>query len=164
MARALDMTKSGTGKIYMSDVITGEGRLRVYGVGTKFTKEASQSGLIVLPTIKGQEKAGAASAEVAEVISDEELVLKKEFKGGPWEKQLTYDGDDARGSKYKVAPKVDQSQVYDAVFQRLNEGGCVGIFPEGGSHDRTELLPLKGTFISIPPRCRDYVPERKAYG
>src|SRR5262249_46437859 len=45
--------------------------------------------------------------------------------------------------KYKVAPKVDQTQVYEAVFQRLNEGGCVGIFPEGGSHDRTELLPLK---------------------
>jgi len=164
VARALDMTKPGTGRIYMPDVITREGRLRVYGVGTKFTQQASQSGLIVLPTIKGQEKAGAASAEVAEVISDEELVLKKEFKGGPWEKQLTYDGDDGRGSKYKVAPKVDQTQVYDAVFQRLNEGGCVGIFPEGGSHDRTELLPLKGTFTSIPLRCRDNTPELKAYG
>lgn len=145
------MTKPGTGRIYMADVTTEDGRLHVYGVGTKFTQEVSQSGLIVLPTVKGQEKAGAASAEVVEVISDEELVLKKEFKGGPWEKQLTYDGDDGRGSKYKVAPKVDQTQVYDAVFQRLNEGGCVGIFPEGGSHDRTELLPLKGMFTPVPP-------------
>lgn len=23
------------------------------------------------------------------------------------------------------------------------DGGCIGIFPEGGSHDRTDLLPLK---------------------
>ena len=81
----------------MSDVITGQGRLRVYGVGTQ---EASQSGLIVLPTIKGQEKAGPSSAEVAEVISDEELVLKKGFKRGPWGEQLTYDGDDGRGSNH----------------------------------------------------------------
>ena len=152
VARALDMAKLGTGRIYMSDITTEDGRLRVYGVGTKFTQEASQSGLIVLPTINGQENAGAEGAEVAEVISDEELVLKTEFKGGLWEKRLTYDGDDGRGSTYKVAPKVDQAQVYDAVFRRLNEGGCVGIFPEGGSHDRTELLPLKGTFTSISPK------------
>ncbi|RPB24062.1 hypothetical protein L211DRAFT_204556 [Terfezia boudieri ATCC MYA-4762] len=159
VARALDMTKPGTGRIYISDITTREGRLHVYGAGTKFTQETSQSELIVLPTIKGQEKAGTASAEVAEVISDEELILKKEFKGGPWESQLTYDGDDGRGSKYKAAPKVDQTQVYDAVFQRLNEGGCIGIFPEGGSHDRTELLPLKGVAImalgalAANPRC-----------
>jgi len=25
----------------------------------------------------------------------------------------------------------------------LNEGKCFAIFPEGGSHDRTDLLPLK---------------------
>jgi len=29
------------------------------------------------------------------------------------------------------------------VLERLAEGGAVGIFPEGGSHDRTDLLPLK---------------------
>jgi len=40
-------------------------------------------------------------------------------------------------------PKLDQSFMYDAVWARLKEGGCVGIFPEGGSHDRTQMLPLK---------------------
>lgn len=49
-----------------------------------------------------------------------------------------------KGTTFKAAPKVDQTQVYNAVFDRLHEGGCIGIFPEGGSHDRTELLPLKG--------------------
>jgi glycerol-3-phosphate O-acyltransferase/dihydroxyacetone phosphate acyltransferase len=38
---------------------------------------------------------------------------------------------------------VDQSRVYNAVFQALKHGQCIGIFPEGGSHDRTDLLPLK---------------------
>ena len=47
------------------------------------------------------------------------------------------------GTKFKLAPHTDQTKVYEAVFARLRNGGCVGIFPEGGSHDRTELLPLK---------------------
>jgi glycerol-3-phosphate O-acyltransferase/dihydroxyacetone phosphate acyltransferase len=33
--------------------------------------------------------------------------------------------------------------VYNKVLNKLEKGGCIGIFPEGGSHDRTELLPLK---------------------
>ncbi len=45
--------------------------------------------------------------------------------------------------KYKVLPKIDQKEVFTNVFQRLNEGGCIGIFPEGGSHDQTKLLPIK---------------------
>ncbi len=33
--------------------------------------------------------------------------------------------------------------MYEAVFQKLGQGGIVGIFPEGGSHDRPDLLPIK---------------------
>jgi len=86
--------------------------------------------------------------------------LKKPFKGQAAMQQLTgredidsngkFTDENVKGgpegftgSKYKTAPKVDQTQVYDAVFDRLSAGGAVGIFPEGGSHDRTELLPLK---------------------
>ncbi len=29
------------------------------------------------------------------------------------------------------------------LFEKLRKGGTIGIFPEGGSHDRTQLLPLK---------------------
>jgi glycerol-3-phosphate O-acyltransferase/dihydroxyacetone phosphate acyltransferase len=51
---------------------------------------------------------------------------------------------------YKICPKVDQSQMFFQVTKRFREGRCVGIFPEGGSHDRTELLPLKaGAAIMI---------------
>lgn len=43
-------------------------------------------------------------------------------------------------------PHVDQDQTYGAVFEALNNGGAIGIFPEGGSHDRTDFLPLKAGF------------------
>jgi len=155
VGRALDMVKPGTGTVYLPDPI--EDPLLVRGVGTKFEgKEIQQGGLLVLPSINGT----AANAEIETVISATELRLKKPFKGKAAMIQLTgrEDVDDSgkffdqnvkgtkegfKGSKYKTAPKVDQTQVYDAVFDRLSAGGAVGIFPEGGSHDRTELLPLK---------------------
>ena len=33
-------------------------------------------------------------------------------------------------SAYKIIPKVDQSEMFDAVFKALNKGQCIGIFPE----------------------------------
>ena len=155
VGRALDMVKPGTGTIYLPDPINDP--LLIRGIGTKFeSKEVQLGGLLVLPSVDGS----AANTEIAEVISNEELRLKKPFKGQAAMQQLTGRSDVDKsggfsdqnvngikegfeGSKYKTAPKVDQTQVYDAVFDRLSAGGAVGIFPEGGSHDRTELLPLK---------------------
>jgi glycerol-3-phosphate O-acyltransferase / dihydroxyacetone phosphate acyltransferase len=34
-------------------------------------------------------------------------------------------------------------QMFETVQNELAHGKCLGIFPEGGSHDRTDLLPLK---------------------
>ena len=157
VGRALDSTKPGTGRIYMPDPKNDP--LLVRGVGTRFETECEVGGLLVLPNVNGI----AASADILEIHGNEEIKLKKEFKGDVAIQQLTgkrgedgnIQGDnvdvekvqDFQGTTYKTAPKVDQSKVYDAVFQRLRLGGCVGIFPEGGSHDRTELLPLKGKAI-----------------
>ena len=158
VARALDSTKPGIGKIYLPDPVNDPTLVR--GVNTAFDKEAQVGGLLVLPSVKGS----AANAEILEIHGPEEIRLKKEFKGPDALKQLTGrtdisedgrfidgGGDGSKdlqerfeGSSYKTAPKVDQTKVYDAVFDRLDAGGCVCIFPEGGSHDRTELLPLKG--------------------
>lgn len=139
VARAQDMTKPASGHICLPDP---EGQpLKVCGVGTKFMNEAMAGGILVLPSIGGK---SAVSSEIAEVISDQEVLLKKEFRGRESILQLTGGNGVAKGTKFKTAPKVDQTMVYNAVFDRLHSGGCVGIFPEGGSHDRTELLPLKG--------------------
>jgi len=152
VGRALDSTRPATGKIYLPDPTNDP--LLVRGVGTNFEKEAQVGGLLVLPTVNGT----AANTEILEVKSNEEVRLKKPFKGSVAIQQLTGkplegkenlengEAEKAKGFEgisFKVAPKVDQSLVYDAVFERLQAGGCVGIFPEGGSHDRTELLPLK---------------------
>ena len=157
VGRALDSTKAATGTIYLPNPKNEP--LLIRGVGTQFEKDAQIGGLLVLPTVNGT----AANSEILEIHSNEEIRLKKEFKGDVALKQLTgrpldaeakqENGDaekaEFQGINFKVAPKVDQTMVYDAVFERLQAGGCVGIFPEGGSHDRTELLPLKGMRASI---------------
>jgi glycerol-3-phosphate O-acyltransferase/dihydroxyacetone phosphate acyltransferase len=158
VARAMDNLKPGTGTIYLPDPINEPTLLR--GIGTNFEgKQFEKDGTIALPTINGT----SHSTAIAEVRGPEELVLKKPFKHRDALSQLTgrqdidsngnFTGEPSdknpefKGTKFKVAPHVDQTAVYQAVFKRLGSGGCVGIFPEGGSHDRTTLLPLKGIYI-----------------
>jgi len=91
-----------------------------------------------------------AVAEVTEVISDTQLRIKKEFGGESGkgtvrirEKVKELQAEGKQGLDFKKLPHVDQKDMYHHVYQCLTEGGCIGIFPEGGSHDRTDLLPLK---------------------
>ena len=151
VGRALDLAKPGKGKIYLPR--PSEDPLLVRGVGTDFEKQAQKGGILVLPTVNGN----TGQAEIVEIVSSEEIRLKKEFRGDDAMKQLTGMSDIGpntplkmedgyEGTSYKTAPKVDQSKAFDAVFSSLKSGGCICIFPEGGSHDRTELLPLKRTY------------------
>ncbi|KAB8239341.1 hypothetical protein ETB97_006978 [Aspergillus alliaceus] len=154
VARAMDNMKPGQGIIYMPDPIDQPTLIR--GIDTNFEGPGyEKDGTIALPTINGT----SHNATIAEIRSPEELIIKKPFKARDPLYQLTgrknitddgkFTGDasdkdpEFKGSKFKVSPHVDQTAVYEAVFARLNAGGCVGIFPEGGSHDRTNLLPLK---------------------
>lgn len=157
VARALDSVKAAAGTIYLPDPT--DNPMLVHGIGTQFDKQAQVGGLLVLPSVNGD----AANAEILAIHNAEAITLKKEFKGEHALRQLTSRRNineensnvnqsvgpnnatgEVIGTPFRTAPKVDQSKVYDAVFDRLDDGGCVGIFPEGGSHDRTELLPLKG--------------------
>jgi glycerol-3-phosphate O-acyltransferase/dihydroxyacetone phosphate acyltransferase len=45
------------------------------------------------------------------------------------------------GTKFKVAPHVDQTMVYDSVFERLSAGGCIGIFL------REEVMTERSCFL-----------------
>ncbi|KAH8897047.1 hypothetical protein GQ53DRAFT_760256 [Thozetella sp. PMI_491] len=155
VGRAQDSAKPAKGTVYLPDPVNDPTLIR--GIGTNFEKQAEVGGMIFLPSVKGQT---GSSVDIAQILGPEELRTKRPFKGKLPLTQLTgrddidEDGDiknkDLRGakegfggSKYKLAPHIDQTKVYQAVFDRLKSGGCVGIFPEGGSHDRTELLPLK---------------------
>ena len=55
------------------------------------------------------------------------------------------DHDGTRESKPDATPKgpVDNDAAFTAMFQVLGEGGAIGIFPEGLSHDESQLARLK---------------------
>ncbi len=155
VGRAQDSARPGTGTIYLPDPINEPSIIR--GIGTNFEKEAEVGGMLFLPSIKGQ---SGSSVDIAAILGPEEIRIRRPFKDRLAVTQLTARDDidkdgnilnkeipgprpEYQGTKYKLAPHIDQTKVYQAVFDRLKAGGCVGIFPEGGSHDRTELLPLK---------------------
>ncbi|KAF3035368.1 hypothetical protein E8E11_004960 [Didymella keratinophila] len=157
VGRAMDATKPAKGKIYLPDPINDPCLVR--GVDTNFEDpQFMVGGSLVLPKVDNK----AATAEILEIKGPEEIRLKRGFKGGVAMQQLTgrndmtkdgtfVDGASAKkgvadgfeGINFLVAPKLDQTEVYDAVHTVLHHGGSIGIFPEGGSHDRTDLLPLK---------------------
>ncbi|WVQ97401.1 hypothetical protein IAU59_004514 [Kwoniella sp. CBS 9459] len=145
VARAADYAKAGKGRIVLSE----SDPLLVTGIDTAFTSQVKPRSQLVLP-----KSAGYASATVEEVISDTELRLKGEFvvpsKDGSANvkasTRVRSEGESKDGLEYKVLPHVEQEDTYGAVFQRLKDGGAIGIFPEGGSHDRTDFLPLKAGF------------------
>ncbi|CAK7240359.1 MAG: Glycerol-3-phosphate/dihydroxyacetone phosphate acyltransferase [Sporothrix thermara] len=156
VGRAQDSAKPAKGTIFLPDPI-GDPTL-LQGVGTDFERDAELNGMVFLPSVKGQ---SGSSVDIAQILGPDKLRLKRPFSGRTAMVQLT--GRDAgdmdeegnliskegglapgyTGTKFKLAPHIDQTKVYHAVFNRLRNGGCVGIFPEGGSHDRTGLLPLK---------------------
>lgn len=150
VGRALDSKKPAKGKIYLPDPENDPTLIKGTEVNFK-SEQFMPGGLVVLPSVNNV----AANSEIQEIVSGNELRLKKPFKGDVAYKQLTgkpleedvpnghAEGKSFEGTPFEVAPHVDQGQVYEAVFDRIKTGGCIGIFPEGGSHDRTELLPLK---------------------
>ncbi|KAI0818588.1 glycerol-3-phosphate O-acyltransferase [Irpex lacteus] len=141
VVRAADDAKPGTGRVSISD----DDPCLVIGHDTKFTSEFTPKMQIMLP-----KSVNSAVAEVVEVISDTQLRIKKEFGGETGkgtarirEKLKEAEAAGTIGLEFKKLPHVDQGAMYHYVYKCLEDGGCIGIFPEGGSHDRTDLLPLK---------------------
>ncbi|CEH17773.1 GLYCEROL-3-PHOSPHATE O-ACYLTRANSFERASE 1 [Ceraceosorus bombacis] len=151
VARAADSAKVGKGTI--SAHSSGDATL-IQGHGSEFTKQLKGKSQIMLP-----KSTNYATAEVVEVISDTELRIKKEFKEAKALESLRGKSmvkigkgakareEEQQGCEYKCLPYVDQTQMYSSVYERLADGGSLGIFPEGGSHDRTDLLPLKAGVV-----------------
>lgn len=103
------------------------------GEGTKFLTEFTPRMQILLP-----KSVNSAVAEVSEVISDTQLRVKREFGGESGkttarirEKQAELKAEGINGLEYKKMPFVDQQDMYRHVYECLNKGGSMGIFPEG---------------------------------
>lgn len=144
VARAMDNIKSGKGTIYLPE--PDKTPTLVGGVGTDFTNsDFMVGGSIVLPY---EGKKSPEAQTIAEILGSEQLRLKNPFKAPEAVQRLTSkivpSSQRVRlGSFFKVAPHIDQSKMFSVVSDELSLGGCIGIFPEGGSHDRSDLLPLK---------------------
>ncbi|KAI9473901.1 MAG: hypothetical protein EXX96DRAFT_579809 [Benjaminiella poitrasii] len=130
VVRPQDRAKPGQGRIQLLNRKTDP--LRITGIGTQFTTQLKPRDSILLPK-------GAGNSEVVQVLSDTEVLIKKEFKDLKALELLTQ----SEGTNFKGMPHIDQSTVYHSVHEELNNGRCITIFPEGGSHDRAEMLPLK---------------------
>lgn len=118
--RPQDLSFVGKGKVkkLSGKTLTGE--------GTQFQKEIIEKFTIKLCD---HEK----SLFVLKVIDDTTLEVDNRDN-------LNFDNNE---EAFKVLPKVDQSGVFSAGWKCLGENKVLAIFPEGGSHDRTTLLPLK---------------------
>lgn len=130
--RAQDNLKLAHGTVTMDP----DDPLHVIGHDTLFHEDCESKGLLALPKSIGV-------GQVDRIVSDTELYLRKPFRYTNDKTREKGEKLFAEGTPFKTADKVDQSVVYAQVFEHLARGHCLGVFSEGGSHDRPDLLPLK---------------------
>ena len=119
--RGQDVAVQGSGKIRQisKGVLTG--------ADTKFLSEVSEKYILLLEGIEDE-------FVVEKVLSDTQLQIASSYKS-PLSATAAL--------RYKIQPKLDYQQMYESVWSALNNDECIGVFPEGGSHDNTYLLNLK---------------------
>mmetsp|Transcript_11039 Transcript_11039/g.16907 ORF Transcript_11039/g.16907 Transcript_11039/m.16907 type:complete len:659 (+) Transcript_11039:72-2048(+) len=133
--RAQDYSSKGSGKITMkksemadNDGSAEGGAITVTGYSTAFMKELKIGDKVRPP--------GTATAMKVIKIENDTLLnveaVGTESMDLP-EEPLPFD----------ILQRIDQKVVYGKVLETLAAKGAIGIFPEGGSHDRTDILPLK---------------------
>lgn len=126
-------------KVVDADVNAGEGKKKkqqftLVGEGTSFTAQVTPGDQL---RFQGKSvKDSGSPVKIVKVVSDTELVL---------DAPLTNPSDAPvfEFSSFGILKRVDQSVTFAKVYTHLKRGNSIGIFPEGGSHDRTDLLPLK---------------------
>ena len=141
--RAQDDAKGGTGTIKFSkpqtivtksDTDDEEIIITVNGIDTKFTEE-----LAVGDKIRTSDS--AHGFKVQSIESDTRMVV--DGQGLPSDFPTSLFDEKAKALSYDLLKHTPLTTVFEKVLDRLAGNGALGIFPEGGSHDRTDLLPLK---------------------
>ena len=103
-----------------------------------------------LVEIKGTDTLFMSEAKVGDKIRPPGTATQFKIVSMDSDKEMQVDAADASDDdipdgivSFDILRRVDQKIVYEKVLDKLASGGAIGIFPEGGSHDRTDLLPLK---------------------
>jgi glycerol-3-phosphate O-acyltransferase/dihydroxyacetone phosphate acyltransferase len=127
--RAQDSAKRGNGMVSLATLDRDTRTILVIGRNTFFVADLS-------PGDKIRIEGSAVGLKVLNIEGDHKMTVDGiDFpEGVPLP-------DENVG--YDILGRVDTKVVFEKVLDKLTAGGAVGIFPEGGSHDRTELLPLK---------------------
>jgi len=135
--RVWDRARLGSGTIFAPDFAKNPRLIR--GRGTRFNKEADVGGYLMI-VLGGK---SVLRGEIEEIRSPEELLLKREFSNEGNDNGGLSLADVLRDTTYSVAPKQKSSSPFGEVFEKFKGGGAICLFPEGTSHDKPDLLPLK---------------------
>mmetsp|Transcript_21418 Transcript_21418/g.46773 ORF Transcript_21418/g.46773 Transcript_21418/m.46773 type:complete len:766 (+) Transcript_21418:544-2841(+) len=85
----------------------------------------------------------ATAVKVLEILDDVTCILDVSTVSENDLATVFSTSDDNKDQGYDILRHVDLHSMFGKVLDRLALGGVFAIFPEGGSHDRTDLLPLK---------------------
>ncbi len=141
--RAQDDAKAGTGlvkfskpqtTVVKSDTDDEQISITVNGTDTKFTQELAVGDKIRTPD-------SAHGFKVLTIESDSRMVVDGLYLPSDFPTSL-FD-EKTKPISYDLLKHTTLTIVFEKVLDRLAGNGALGIFPEGGSHDRTDLLPLK---------------------
>jgi glycerol-3-phosphate O-acyltransferase / dihydroxyacetone phosphate acyltransferase len=136
--RAQDDAVKGTGtvKFAKTDDFETAKTLQVIGYDASFTTLLKKGDKI-------RPIGTATGVKVIEIVDDSTIIVEAATVSDEDMEKVFLRSEDAEPLAYDVLKYVDLHVVFERVLDRLAVGGTVGIFPEGGSHDRTDLLPLK---------------------
>jgi glycerol-3-phosphate O-acyltransferase/dihydroxyacetone phosphate acyltransferase len=138
VVRSMDIAIDGPGKLQL---MPGHDETFIHGQGVNFTdSKLFMVGSVI--TICNPISALPEQRTIVEILGPSLLRIREPFSKSSLSVKGLEDAS-ATGLAYKVAPHIDQRRMFEAVQEELQTGGCIGIFPEGGSHDRPSLLPLK---------------------
>lgn len=122
------------------DAIVGNGTIRLQSPDSDSMNITGKDTLFLTDLAAGDKvrPPGTAFAlKIKKIDSDTELIV--DTTGIPEDFPL----HDGKFTTYDVLKHTPLNKVFEKVLDRLSAGGALGIFPEGGSSDRTDLLPLK---------------------
>ena len=118
----------------------GKTEYTIHGINTFFTKEIKPKDKIrFLNCPNGLTVQSIQSDTLMIAIGHDSEYNQQQYQSTMEHNNIT----STTGLEFDILKRIEQSEVYEKVLNKLSSGGSIGIFPEGGSHDRTDLLPLK---------------------